>query len=151
MLDPVNPVKIEIGSAAAERITITVIARSHPTATDYDDANWIRTSVGVRVAGFGGLFGADLRTEELESLRVQLSALYETLNGEATFETMEECVSLRFTGDGTGHVRVEAELRDKAGSGNLLRCALGLDQTDLPPIIKSLDAAAQAWPVIGRP
>jgi hypothetical protein len=144
-------ITIEVGGDDRDRISLSILGRSHPGATDYWDGNWVRTSVDASVGGFTAAFGADLRTDEFDRFRSALQALYEQLDGEAVFETLEGCVTLRFVGDGHGHVRVEAELLDRPGIGNRLRCELQLDQTYLPPIIESLDDVARRWPVIGRP
>lgn len=37
-----HPVKIEIDSAATERISTAAVAHCHPNAADYVDANWVR-------------------------------------------------------------------------------------------------------------
>jgi hypothetical protein len=146
-----EPVTIEVGGNDRERISLAILGRSHPGATDYWDGNWVRASVEARVGGFTAAFGADLRTDELDRFRSELRVLYETLAGEAVFETLEGCVAFRFVGDGQGHIRVEAELRDEPGVGNRLRCELELDQTYLPPIMAALDTALGHWPVVGNP
>lgn len=146
-----NTVSIVFGESQRERIELTVLGRSHPTSADYWDGNWLRTKVAVQVGGFAGTFAADLRAEEFRSFRDQLARLYETLDGEATFTTMEGQVLLVLAGDGIGHVSVSADLVDAAGIGNRLHCELAIDQTYLAAVLDSLDAVDAAWPVLGRP
>ena len=45
--------------------------------------------------------------------------------------TMEEQLKLELDGDGRGHVTCRGEARDVAGTGNVLRFELALDQTQL--------------------
>ena len=53
-------------------------------------------------------------------------------------------------GDGRGHFVARCEARDQPGTGNTLRFELRFDQTELPPVLASLDAVLAAFPVKGR-
>ena len=127
------------------------VQRTHPTATDYWDGNWVAVRVRVRVGGFDGRADGDLRAGELLGFREQLGRLHSTLRGEAVFETMEEWLSVRLTGDGLGHIEAKGFLLDRPGIGNRLDFTLKLDQTDLPNTIRGLDDACRRYPVIGNP
>lgn len=59
-----------------------------------------------------------LRSEELLRLREGLELVYESLEGEATLESMEDWLHLTCRGDGRGHVEVSGTLVDQ-----LTRCS----------------------------
>jgi hypothetical protein len=88
---------------------------------------------------FAGEVSCDLRTEELVDFRAQLARLYESLEGDAAFATMEGWLTLALHGDHSGHVRVDGELFDRAGRmGNALRFSVQVNQSYLPPIRAAL-------------
>lgn len=145
-----EPVRVVFGEPGTDGIELVVLGRTHPGSTDFWDGNWVRTAVAAKLGGFTADFVVDLRTDEFRSLRVELKHLYTTLEGVATFETLEGCVTLTFRGDGMGHVALEADLMDEPGVGNHLRSTLSLDQTYLPAIMDALDELDARWPVLGE-
>jgi len=132
-------------------LTITLLGRSHPEATDYWDGNWVMAAVGVAVGGFRGSVNGDLRTEELARFHEKLAMLQLSLRGTAEFETMEEWLSIRVTGDGRGHMMFRCVVRDQPGIGNTLDFSLATDQTFTRNTVIELGDAVQAFPVIGKP
>jgi hypothetical protein len=147
-----DAVEIVIGSTERERLVLRVLGRSHPGATDYWDGNWVRVHARVTVGMFAGEVSCDLRTEELMDFRAQLARLYESVEGDAAFATMEGWLTLDLHGDHSGHVRVDGELFDRAGRmGNALRFSVQIDQSYLPPILAALVEVEAHWPIQGRP
>jgi hypothetical protein len=132
-------------------LTITLVGRSHPGASDYWDGNWVMASVGVQAGGFRGSVGGHLRAEELADFHEQLARLQESLRGTAEFATMEGWLSIRVEGDGRGHMECRCVIRDEPGIGNTLDCTLSTDQTFTRSTVAELAAAVQAFPVVGRP
>jgi hypothetical protein len=143
--------RLVLGSADGEHVIIEPRRRNYPDCSDYWDGNWIGCTIDVRAGGFRGSVNADLRTEEFVSFRDALRDLYDRLAGEAMFETMEHWLTIKIVGDGRGHFEAKCELRDDPGMGNRLEFALAFDQTDLPPVLRDLDAIVAAFPVVGRP
>lgn len=140
-----------IGGASAEFIVVTITGRSIPDATDYWDGNWLVAVVDVKAGGFSGHYSAYFRVDELLGFRNQVASLYESLSGTAAFQPMEEQLQLQLEGDGKGHIVVRGRARDEAGIGNVLTFDLGLDQTDLPQLVRSLEDTLTAFPVRGAP
>lgn len=132
-------------------LTIALLGRSHPQATDYWDGNWVRAEVEVMAGGFHGSVPGDLRAEEVAQFHGQLARLQESLQGTAEFETMEGWLSIRVMGDGKGHMKFRCVIRDQPGIGNTLDCTLSTDQTFTRSTVSELAAAVQAFPVIARP
>jgi len=141
---------VRVGGERSEFLTITLLGRSHPAASDYWDCNWVRAVVEVNAGGFRGKVDGDVRADELEAFRRDVALLNESLSGVAHFTTMEEWLSISATGDGHGHVELSCEIRDQPGIGNTLAFRLALDQTYLRPLVAQLAQAVLAFPVIGR-
>ena len=49
-----------------------------------------------------------------------------------------------------GHFHAECEAMDQPGTGNRLAFKIDFDQTELPDILRGLDAICDAIPVVGR-
>jgi hypothetical protein len=142
---------IRVGGERAEFLAITLLGRSHPTAGEYWDGNWVRAIVEVVAGGFRGEVGGDLRTDELAAFHRELFPLVESLSGSARLSTQEDWLSIVVTGDGRGHMELSCEIRDQPGVGNSLAFRLALDQTYLRSMAEQLGRAVSEYPVIGRP
>jgi hypothetical protein len=105
------------------------------------------------VGSFSARYLAALRAEEFERWLKAAQALSRTLQGEATFHTLEGQLLLSISSVGSlGGLRVTGEARDQAGTGNRLRFALGdFDQTELPGLLGALEDVVRTYPVVGRP
>jgi hypothetical protein len=74
--------------------------------------------------------------------------LERTLEGGATFTTMEGQLSVTLSGDGKGHVHVQGTAADEPGTGNRLEFGFDVDQTYLPGIAETLEHFLAAFPVV---
>lgn len=133
-----------------EHVIVHPTGRERPEASDYWDGNWVYATVTVAARAFRGEFEAQLRAEEFVRFRDQLQVLYETLKGGAKFETMEGWLTVDIQGDGKGHFRAACIAVDQPGIGNRLAFALDFDQTELPEILRGVDAICAAFPVVGK-
>ena len=140
-----------IGRDTSEYLSVQITGRSHPGSQDYWDGNWVNADIEIDAGGFHGRYGAYLRAEELKDFRNALSLLYSFDSKEAKFETMEEQLSIHITGNGLGHYTAECEALDQAGIGNRLIFSLEFDQTEIPEMLKALDAFVKEYPVKGMP
>ena len=138
-----------IGDAGGQHVLFTVLGRKHPGLFDYWDGNWLACEVKVAAGAFRAAFRADLRAEELQAFRDQADALVQSVEGVATFSTMEGQLALTIGGDIKGRVSVKGEARDMPAGDNLLQFAFEIDQTYLKEICRSLDAVVSAFPVVG--
>jgi hypothetical protein len=143
--------EVTIRREDGEFLTIALVSRSHPGASDYWDGNWVNASVKVWAGGFRGSLGGQVRAEELAAFHDQLARLQESLRGAAEFTTMEGWLSIRVEGDGRGHMECRCVIRDEPGIGNTLDCTLATDQTYTRSTVAELAAAVQAFPSIGTP
>lgn len=140
-----------IGRNDSEYLNVQITGRSHPGSLDYWDGNWVNADIEIYAGSFRGRYGAYLRAEELRDFRDALARLYSFDSKEAKFETMEEQLSIRITGNGLGHFAAECEALDQAGIGNRLIFSLEFDQTEIPEMLQGLDGVARKYPVIGKP
>jgi hypothetical protein len=143
--------EIFIGDANAQHVVLRPLSRTHPGLFDSSDGNWIDCEVHVAVGGFRGSFRAALRSEEFQTFLEEVEALNRTLEGTATFRTLEDQVAITLSGNGKGTVHVSGETIDSPGTGNRLQFGFEMDQTYLPEICRSLEYLLAAFPVIATP
>ncbi len=143
--------EVSIRCERGEFLTIVVQRRSNLDCTDYWDGNWVVVKVDVSVGGFRGSMTGDLRTDELARFLEQLVQLQVSLQGTAEFQTMEDWLSIRASGDGCGHMTFECTVRDQPGIGNTLEFLLATDQTFTRSTVAELAAVVKRFPVIGSP
>lgn len=140
-----------IGGSNREHVIVRPTRRERPEASDYWDGNWVDATVKIAARAFRGEFEAQLRAEEFVGFRDQLRPLYEKLGGGAKFETMEGWLAIDIQGDGKGHFHAACVAVDQPGIGNRVTFGLDFDQTELPEILRGLDAICSAFPVVGKP
>lgn len=138
-----------IGRQPENWVRIQVLLRSHYGATDYWDANWLDCGVEIHADPFTASFGASLRTDEFERFGEGLRTAYDLLSAGAVFESMEEWLTIEAKGDGLGHFT--AKCQATAGPDRVsLPFELNFDQTDIPEMLRSLDAILEKFPVLFR-
>jgi len=140
---------ILVGDIDGQHVILRPLGRSQPDLFDYSDGNWVSCDLHLSVGGFRGEFRADLRSEEFLAFLEELASLRQTLEGSATFSTIEGQIGFSLTGDERGHVRVEGDAVDVAGTGNRLHFGFDIDQTYLPPLCRSLESFLGAFPLTG--
>jgi hypothetical protein len=139
---------ILIGDPGADHVLICPRSRSHPSLFEYRDRNWIDCEVQVVAGGFRAGFQAALRSEEFRAFLEEIEGLCATLEGTASFVSMEGQLALSISGDVTGTLRVAGEAVDEAGAGNRLQFRFDVDGTCLQEISRSLEHLLTAFPVI---
>jgi hypothetical protein len=136
-----------LGGSERERVEVSVEGYERQPSGEYFDDNWLNVRVSVNAGGFKGRFDASFQTGELLSFRDQLSSLYNTLNGEAKFVTMETQLALTLVGDGRGGITLKGEAWDQPGIGNRLEFSLELDQTHIGKTLGELNEVLGGFPV----
>jgi hypothetical protein len=77
--------QVVIGPDNGDHLTIQILGRLHPGASDFWDGNWLATPVRVVAGGFRAEVGAALRCEELGQFREALEKLYASLQRPSDF------------------------------------------------------------------
>jgi hypothetical protein len=150
MTDESGKHDVRIRGDGGQYLLIEVQYRSFPQAQERWDSNWLNCSVEVRAGEFSGRVSCYLRAEEFLRFRDQLRHLYDSLEGQASFTTLEDQLKLTLVGDGSGRMDLEGLLRDQAGLGNTLDFHFALDQTYLPAVLTQLDDLLRSFPVRGN-
>ena len=130
----------KLGTDAGDHLTVEI--RGRP----YERDDWLEATVSIRAGGFGGSFDATLMTCDFPPFRTQLQRLYETLDGTATFETIERQLRIECAGNGCGGIAIQGVAKDQVADGNVLRFEFGVDQTFLPAIISDLQDIEAEFP-----
>ena len=141
--------ELVIGDENGQHVIVRALSRNHPDLFDYWDGNWVACELEIVTGGFRGAFRADLRSEEFRAFLEEAEGLSRTLDGAASFSTMEGQIAFSLAGDGKGQVRVLGEACDAPGSDNRLHFSFEIDQTYLPKICSSLEVLLAAFPVVG--
>lgn len=135
-----------------DHLTISPTRWLNPDASDFWDGNWLSATIDLRVGAFRASYEAQLRNDELRRFREQLGALYERLSGTAKLEPLETWIGIEVVGDGKGHFIARCKAQDYPGiTGSTLTFKLEFDQTDVPRMLRELDAMLAAFPVRGAP
>ena len=92
------------------------------------------------VAGaFSGSLIVDCYEKPYRRFHEQLTALYQTLSGEARLGPSYENLVIVFSGDGKGHIAVRVIVYADHSRPIRLEFCIFLDQTDLPRIIRQVE------------
>ena len=135
--------------AGSYKLQLRVLRRSHPQCTDDWDGNWLDGDLAVTAGAFSGRVQGGIRTDEFSRFLAQLQLLDRTLRGEAVLATTDFWLDVQIKGDGRGHFVAECWVRDEPGMGSRLEFQSHFDQTEFPPMLRSLRAILTAYPVIG--
>jgi hypothetical protein len=141
--------ELVIGDENGQRVVIRALSRNHPALFDYWDGNWVDCELDIAAGSFRGAFRADLRSEEFQAFLEEAEGLSRTLDGAASFSTMEGQIAFSLAGDASGHIRVQGEAVDTPGGDNRLQFSFAIDQSYLPGICSSLEVILAAFPVVG--
>ncbi len=141
--------KFSIGGNEHEKIEVELVCYEREPTGEYYDDNWVHGNVFISVGGFKGNYGAAFLTVEFSRFLDELQHLYKSLKGTAEFKTLEEQLYIKASGDGKGHISIEGEAVDAAGTGNRLNFNFEIDQTDLLSTIKQLKKLVKHYPVRG--
>lgn len=131
-------------------IRIELIGLSHESAELNWDKTWITGFVKLKAGGFSGEFKAEFMTIDFIQFQEELEFLYNNLSGNANFQTLEDQVEIKISGDGLGHLEAECVVMDSAGFGNKLEFEIQFDQTFLPRITNQLKQITSKFPKIGE-
>jgi len=129
-----------IGYDVGDNLTVEILGR--PDERD----DWLDANISIRVGAFCGTFRMILLTCDVPPFRSHLESLYNTLNGVANFNTIEDQLKISCTGNGRGGIEVKGICRDGVDDGNELRFMINIDQTFLPSVINSLKQIERQFP-----
>jgi hypothetical protein len=135
-----------IGDPDGAHVVVRAVGRRHPHLFDAAEGNWIACDVELAAGGFRAAFNADFRSEDLRDFLAELDALGRSLEGAATFTSLEGQLRLTLAAESAGQVVVQGEAADTPGSENRLVFGFEIDQSYLPSIVRSLELMVAAYP-----
>ena len=139
--------QVLIGDIAGDNLTIRVLGREYPDADDFGDGNWLSTLIDFSIGQFNGTIASLPRVEEFQKFRDSLVKVSTSMEGEATFNSMEDWLTIRVSFINSVNLLIAGSLIDKPGSGNRLNYVInGIDQSYLASIIGSLNELLDAFP-----
>ena len=141
-----SSLSFRIGIAPNAHLEVALDAQPE-VAGKHDEAAWLAATVKVSAGAFSDAYPATLDSAAFVLFRDGLRKLHETLSGSAAFCPIEPWLLIDIEGDGKGHIRAKCVARDDPGWGNALTFELSLDQTELPDIIRGLNAICDVWNV----
>ena len=136
---------------ALEGLSIWILDRAFPQATNGWDEEWLSVRASMRGTGSSVTTeGVILMTTDFKRFRDQLANLHATLTGDASLSGYEPNLKVSLTVNERGVVPGRVEIT----SDHLTerhRFEIQIDQSYLPALIASCDSILERFPVIGRP
>jgi len=140
-----------IGRTDTEYVSVRIVGRTKNVQENWE-VNLMDVEVELAVGGFKGLFGAKLARGHLASLRDELAQLHSSDLRELAFEPYlspyNSNLIFRIKGDGLGNFTADFDVADEPG--NQLEFRLSFDQTEIPEMLKGLDAMLTEYPFLGH-
>jgi hypothetical protein len=130
-----------------EGFELWIDGRQFPKSDDYWDGNWL--NVVARCTADSSLVqaaGPILHLSELHKFLIECKQIYDALAGEAKLECMEPNIDLKIKMKNAGRCELTVSLTPD----HLYQehsCIFDLDQSYLPPLLKSLEQILQAYPL----
>ncbi len=140
-----------IGRESSNFLKITINNYSFQNTDDYWDGNWLSVRINIKVGGFTGNYGAQLRNTDFIDFKKDLEKIYSNLEGQALFHSMEDYLQINISGDGLGHFKADCMATDDPGiDGNKLAFILAFDQTEIYDMTKMIDKIIENFPLRGN-
>jgi hypothetical protein len=134
------------GGAQDDRVQIDVLGYEQPASSkDKWDLNWLRVEVRVQVVGFCAHKPITVQTGEVADFLADLEKLHAALSGDAVFETMEDELEMKLSGDARGHIHLRGRV-GRAGSPGVLSFNLQFDQSQLQESIREIRKVMKLFP-----
>lgn len=137
---------VTIGGHAGT-IVLEIVGYENPTASNYDDANWLDAKLTAEIGPFAGTFAISLRTAELVGLCEDLEKAAGSLSGQFSFESMESDLALEGRFGRGGSVELTGVVRTAFQPGVALQYRLESDQSFLTQTVEDLKLVIREFPV----
>jgi hypothetical protein len=134
----IKPMRVNFGHSEYERLSIVVSGDELQRVKQSSDT-WLAAEAEIKAGKFSGRATLWLDLSDFARFITSAQSLYNTLEGEARFETIESQIGFLLKGDGKGHIALTGFLLDRCGDGNELRFTLDFDQTMLPKTISEIE------------
>lgn len=139
-------VTLNLRGELGRRLTISVHGYERDTSHDPYDANWLRCSAEVELGQFHGSVDAAFTTHDFARFLSELAQVVQGAAVAASFQTIEECLSIRVEVDRAGRVVVRGKLREIDSEGAALSFAFDSDLSFLRETQSELIQVASEFP-----
>ena len=130
-------------------IEVSILRRSRPESTDFEDGNWLESEIKIDVPGFKGLYGANLRSDDFEQFCIDLKKLKSNHAKEIEFTTMEEGLYLKGLLDITGNIKWEGVAKSSWDS-SCLTFRIETDYSTVDRLLNQVQEILNKFPVVGN-
>ena len=127
-------------SSGADHFRLTPFDYNNYNTSISWDLNWVGTLAEVKAGAFSGKCVINLMSVDFRTLRDYFKYIYDHLSAEFDFEPYESNIKLKLKGDGMGHFEMACILSESTYLGNSLNFHLFIDQTQIMPLVRQLDA-----------
>jgi len=131
-------------------LELKVIGYAHPDSLDYWDGNWITVLGTLQMGVFHADVSGDIRVEEFVEFHKELLTLYDTLQGEVTFKTLERWLEITIEVNKTGQISMSGFVKNGVFGVNRLNFEMDTDQTFLTEPINRLEQILEMYPIKGK-
>jgi len=132
-------------------IRVSILGYERPDAQDYDDGNWLNATARIAISGFRAEFPYAAYAPDLAGFLDELSALYSSMIGTASYHSLEEDFILGGRIDELGGIEWNCVAHHPHGMGAKLEFRFTSDQSHLPDLISQLTDVLSKYPVRGLP
>jgi hypothetical protein len=140
---------MEIGGHGGH-IKIDVRGYERPETSDEDDANWLVARCNVTVGEFSCILKLSLVTRDFAEFLAQLEKAVDSLNGAATFTTLEEGLHLEIKFNHAGHADLFGRARSQTSlvpDQSVLSFSFETDQSFLARTVRELKGIVKQFPI----
>jgi hypothetical protein len=128
-----------------------VHGRGHPEATDFWDGNWFRITAAYLTPHFIAICEDNiLHGSDVASSLEAACRMYETLDGDFTFATLEPGFDLHFSARQHGRIDLEANFVTDGLRREEYRNLIEIDQSYLPAFIRGPRLVLSRFPLVGE-
>jgi hypothetical protein len=108
-----EPIDIQFGQSGHGPLLIRVLGRAYPD--DLYSRDWLTTQVDIELDGFSAHVEDAVQISELYQFYVELETLYQSLQGMASFETLEHWLQLTVSVGKLGQIYVSGSVSHPVG------------------------------------
>jgi hypothetical protein len=137
---------ITLRGERGRRLTIVTYRYEQEKSQNPYDASWLQCSVEVDLGQFRGAVNASFMTHDFAGFLEELEKVVNADALLATFNTMEEALSLRVELDRAGHATINGKLREVDWNGTELSFTIESDRSFLTETITELRALVTGFP-----
>lgn len=102
------------------------------------DRKVIYATLHVESKPWTGEWTTEFADIELEALAKDIQNLYQKLDATIKYASWEGDLSIAFRGDGRGHIQISGTARNVSTYESVVQVEFRIDQTHLPPLVKSI-------------